>query len=122
MEKRDVIVVDDQPSVCKEISTFLKDKFTVHAFRSGRETLDYLSKNTTDLILLDYGMPEMTGYEMLMAMRVDKSTKDIPVVFLTGETNDRMKHEMTSRGADDYICKPVNAYDLIRCVEKNLRK
>ena len=120
MSKRDILVVDDQPSVCKEVAIFLKDDYTVHTFKSGKEALDYLSHNSVDLVLLDYDMPNMTGYEVLLEIRMNKSTMKIPVVFLTGETNERMKQEMLGRGANDYLCKPVNSAELHRCIQKHL--
>jgi len=120
MDKQNIIVVDDQPSVCKEVVEFLKDTYTVHAFRSGKDALDYLADNPADLVLLDYEMPNMTGYEVLMAIRMNRSTKAIPVVFLTVETKDRMRQEMLGRGANDYLCKPINSAELRQCIKKHL--
>jgi PleD family two-component response regulator len=120
MSKIDILVVDDQTSVCKEIASFLKSDYTVHAFKSGQEALDYLEGNTVDFILLDYYMPGMTGFEVLMAIRKNMSTKETPVVFLTSETNERMTVEMMGRGATDYLCKPVNAAELQQCIKKHL--
>ena len=120
MGKPDIMVVDDQPSVCKEIASLLKNDYTVHAFKSGREALEYISDNPVDLVLLDYGMPNMTGYEVLMGIRINKSTNKIPVVFLTAETNERMRQEMMGRGATDYLCKPVGFSDLHQCISKHL--
>ncbi|MCL2708684.1 MAG: response regulator [Defluviitaleaceae bacterium] len=120
MEKLNILIVDDQPSVCKEISSFLRNEYTVHAFKSGEEALEYMSENHTDLVLLDYDMPEMTGYEVLLAMRLNPMTKKTPVIFLTAETNERMRYEMMGRGANDYLCKPVSATELHLCVKKHL--
>jgi len=120
MGKPDIIIVDDQPSACKEVTSFLKDSYTVHSFKSGSDALEYLSDNTADLILMDYGMPDMTGFETLMAIRQNQSTNKIPVVFLTAETNERMRHEMMNRGANDYLCKPINSVELRQCIKKHL--
>ena len=121
MTTRDIMVIDDQPSVCREVAAFLKDVYTVHAFTTGKEALAYLSENQVDLILLDYEMPGMTGYEVLMSIRLSKHTSDIPVIFLTGETNERMRQEMIGRGANDYLCKPTTSSDLRLCIERNIR-
>ena len=120
MDKPNVLVVDDQPSVCKEISSFLKDDYTIHAFKSGAEALQYISVNPVDLVLLDYDMPNMTGYEVLLSIRTSQSTKKTPVIFLTGETNERMKFEMIGRGANDYLCKPVSSAELHQSIKKYL--
>ena len=121
MSASDILLVDDQPSVCREMTAFLKNSYTVHSFTSGKEALDYLSGNPVDLVLLDYDMPGMTGYEVLMAIRLNKSILHIPVVFLTGVTNERMRQEMMGRGADDFLCKPVSSGDLHSCIEKHLQ-
>ena len=120
MGQPDILVVDDQPSVCREVVAFLKDGYTVHAFSSGAEALDYMLKNPVDLVLLDYDMPGMTGYEVLISIRSNRQAKDTPVIFLTAETNERMKTEMLARGAVDYLCKPISSAALQASVKKHL--
>ena len=120
MGTKDIIVVDDQPSVCREVTAFLKNDYTVHAFTSGKDALDFLSGNKAEMMLLDYDMPGMTGYEVLMAVRINKSTHKMPVIFLTGVTNERMRQEMMGRGADDYLTKPINSGELQRCIKKHM--
>ena len=121
MSKRGILIVDDQPSICKEVAFFLKNDYTVYPFTSGKEALEFLSdQQQVDLVLLDYDMPAMTGYEVLMAIRMNKATSEIPVIFLTGVTNDRMRQEMMGRGATDYLCKPISSSELRACIEKYL--
>ena len=120
MSMLDIVVVDDQPSVCREVTVFLKDSYTVHAFTSGKDALEYILYSPVDLVLLDYDMPGMTGYEVLMSIRLNKSTHEVPVVFLTGETNERMRQEMLGRGATDYLCKPIASHELHQCIGKLL--
>ena len=122
MSKRGILIVDDQPSICKEVGIFLKNDYTVYPFTSGKEALEFLSGQQVDvdLVLLDYDMPSMTGYEVLMAIRMNKATSEIPVIFLTGVTNERMRQEMMGRGATDYLCKPIGSSELRTCIEKNL--
>jgi len=121
MDKPNIMVVDDMPSVCTGVAMALKQDYKVYPFTSGQEALTFLAANPIDLVLLDYEMPKMTGYEVLLSIRTNRSTKDIPVVFLTGETNERMKQEMISRGANDYLCKPINPEELNACLKKCLR-
>ena len=121
MSNKEILVVDDQPSVCKEVASFLRGGYTVHAFKSGKEALAYLDSHHVDLILLDYYMPEMTGFEVLLSIRQRKDLADVPVVFLTAEVNDRLEREMKQRGAIDYLTKPVDAMKLNQCVQKYLR-
>jgi len=118
----DVLIVDDQPSICKEVSAFLKDGYRVRAFKSGTEAITYLSKNHVDLIILDYYMPEMTGFEVMLKIRQNQNLVNVPVIFLTSESSDRLKYEMTGRGAVDYLTKPVNADNLRATVARLLIK
>ncbi|MCL2224581.1 MAG: response regulator [Defluviitaleaceae bacterium] len=122
MENLEVMVVDDQPSVCKEIASFLKERCNVHAFKSGKDALAYLEKNHVDFIVLDYYMPEMTGFQVLLTIRENKATRDTPVVFLTTEVSERMEYEMKQRGANDYLCKPVDSAKLQECIRKHTSK
>jgi CheY-like chemotaxis protein len=121
-DKLEIMVVDDQPSICKEVAGFLKGSYNVHAFKSGKEALSYLEKNHVDFIFLDYYMPEMTGFEVLLQIRQNKATEKTPVVFLTTELNDRMELEMKQRGANDYLCKPVDSAKLQQCIQKHTSK
>jgi len=119
--KPTVMVVDDQASICREVSEFLKWECDVAAFKSGPEAINYIHSNSPDLIILDYYMPEMTGFETLMAIRSNRATAKTPVIFLTTEINERMKVEMLERGAQDYLTKPINSGELIDTVKKHLR-
>jgi len=121
MEKKHIIVIDDQPSVCQAVVGILKFDYTVTPFTSGQEALDFMAVTPTDLVLLDYEMPGMTGYEVLIGIRTCQFSKKVPVVFLTGQTNERMKQEMMGRGANDYLTKPIDNDALKHCIIKNLK-
>ena len=120
MSTQNIVVVDDQPSICREVTAFLKNSYTVHAFTTGEEALEFLLGNHVDLMLLDYDMPGMTGYQVLMSVRLSHNNEKMPIVFLTGETNERMREEMLGRGATDYLCKPVTSDALHHCIQKYL--
>ena len=120
MNKPVIMVVDDQPVICEMVEGMLRDAYEVHTFTSGKEAMNYMSDRSVDLVLLDYDMPNMTGYEVLLATRANKHNSKTPVIFLTAETNERMKTEMIERGASDYICKPINSSELLRSIKKQL--
>ncbi|MCL2387632.1 MAG: response regulator [Defluviitaleaceae bacterium] len=117
---KEIIIVDDQPAVCKEVAAYLKNDYKVHAFKSGDKAISYLEKNHVDLILLDYYMPEMTGFEVLLKIRQNQALSETPVVFLTAEINERMEYEMIKRGATDYLHKPIDSIKLHQCIKKHL--
>jgi len=120
MGKPIILVVDDQPFVCETVEIMLKNTYEVHTFTSGKEAMDYMSDKAVDLVLLDYEMPNMTGFEVLLGIRASRHNSKIPVIFLTAETNERMKMEMIERGAADYICKPIDSSVLHQSIKKQL--
>ena len=120
LDKPEIMVVDDQPAICKEVASYLKNDYIVHAFKDAKGAIKHLENNRVDLILLDYYMPEMTGFEALLSIQQNKATSEIPIVFLTAETSDRMEHEMLQRGAVDFLVKPMDATKLKKCISKHL--
>ena len=120
IKKPVIIVVDDVYYFCEALKQSLKSSYEVHTFTIAQDAVNFITKNPVDLVLLDYEMPGMTGYEVLMAIRLNRSTNKTPVIFLTGETNERMKKEMLDRGASDYLCKPINYPELHKCIKKHL--
>ena len=87
-EKKRILVVDDDPILLRSIKIWLGTDFEVSLVTSGTQALEFLSHQPTDLILLDYRMPEMDGAETLKALRQSEKTANIPVIFLTAK-NDR---------------------------------
>ena len=120
MKNPTVIIVDDQPFICDTIKAILKNSYDARSYTSGKEALGFLSDNPVDLVLLDYDMPGMTGYEVLMSIRGSKHNANTPVIFITAETNERMRIEMIERGASDYICKPIDSSVLHERIKKQL--
>ena len=118
-----ILAVDDAAFVCDTLRTWLQDTYDIHTFLDGKSALEFLGKNETDLILLDYDMPGMTGYEVLMKIRQNPTIKRrIPIVFLTAVTNERMEEEMLNRGADAYIRKPLDIGILKHTINEYLTK
>jgi response regulator RpfG family c-di-GMP phosphodiesterase len=108
MSKPVILAVDDTAFVLDSIKSGLSSNYEVVACESGKEGLDYLADNHVDLVLLDYDMPGMTGFEVLMNIQTLNNNRHVPVIFLTGVTNIRMEQEMMERGARDYIRKPID--------------
>ena len=122
MGKPVIMVVDDLQVVGGVVKSLLEDIYEIKVFTAGSEAIKYLADHPVDLILLDYEMPEMTGYDVLMAIRADKRYAKTPVVFLTAITNERLQAEMLEHGASDYICKPIDVDVLRHRIKKHLGK
>jgi len=103
-----VLIVDDQPENLAVLSDLLEPHYRVIATTAGRRALQLAAGNPQpDLILLDVMMPEMDGYEVLVALRRDPATRDIPVIFVTACDADLDEEHGLKLGAADYITKPI---------------
>ena len=108
-EKESVLVVDDAPANIQVVSSILKDTYRVCIATNGAKALE-LAKATPppDLILLDVMMPELDGYEVCSRLKAARETQDIPVIFLTGQTDIDDETRGFAVGAVDYIHKPFS--------------
>lgn len=109
-----VLVVDDQVRNLQLVKTALtRDGFEVITASSGEQALQCLISRIPDLILLDVMMPEMNGFEVCKQIKENPLTREIPVIFLSGDAN----HQSITTGFDcggiDYITKPFNKPELL---------
>ena len=96
--------------------------FDVSAANSPEAALDFLKTNKPDLILLDFVMPGMNGYEVLEKIRSGKGTKDIPVIMLTAKMVQADKVKALNKGLDDYMTKPYDAEELLARIRAVLKR
>lgn len=116
-----VLVIDDDPVMLKTIKRYLEEEYNVATALSGKIALKFLEKRVTDVILLDYEMPLMSGPEILDVLRANQKTKNIPVVFLTGVNEIDKIQKVLSMKPQGYLLKPVNNEELHRTLEKILK-
>ena len=108
--QKTILIVDDTPINIGVISGALKDTFATKVATSGEKALAIASgKEKPDLILLDIMMPEMDGYEVCRRLKANPDTRDIPVIFLTSQTEAEDETKGFEVGAVDYIHKPFSA-------------
>jgi len=108
-QKKTVLVVDDAPSNIQVVNSILKDTYKVRIATNGAKALELVKvAPAPDLILLDVMMPGMDGYEVCTRLKRDPGTKDIPVIFLTGQTETADETHGFEVGAVDYIHKPFS--------------
>lgn len=108
-EKQTILIVDDATENIDVIVGLLKDQYRVKAATNGLKALKIVnSVNPPDLILLDIMMPEMNGYEVIETLKSQSSTRNIPVIFLTGKSEASDETKGFEMGAVDYISKPFN--------------
>lgn len=115
-KRKHVLVVDDNAMMLKMIKEHLHDQYDVATAASGRIALKFLERKKTDLILLDYEMPEESGPVVLEQLRASETTKDIPVIFLTGVTETEKIMEALALKPQNYLLKPVDREKLLEAI------
>ena len=108
-QRKTVLLVDDAPANIQVVTSILKDIYKIRVATNGAKAL-VLAKDTPlpDLVLLDVMMPQMDGYEVCTRLKADPETQDIPVIFLTGQTEIEDETKGFEVGAVDYIHKPFS--------------
>lgn len=102
-----ILVVDDDTSNLKMASHILSGaKMRVSCLKSGEDAIKFLHENRPDLILLDVHMPGMNGFDTIAAIRDNKETAGIPVIFLTADDDSTTETKGLEVGAMDFIKKP----------------
>ncbi|HEU0014952.1 MAG TPA: diguanylate cyclase [Longimicrobium sp.] len=120
-----VFVADDNPSILQGLERALKvTGYEVRTATSGRAVLDLLeaAHAPPDLLLLDVMMPEMTGLEVLRALRLDARFVDIPVVLITATNDGALPVSALRDGAVDFLTKPFRLDELLARVDSHVRR
>jgi putative two-component system response regulator len=122
MEKeRDlVLIVDDNPTNIDLLVATLTNDYRLGVSINGPRTLEYVSKQKPDIILLDIMMPGMNGFEVCSRLKADPETVDIPIIFITAVNDVSRKIKGFELGAVDYITKPFLAEEVRERVRTHL--
>jgi DNA-binding response OmpR family regulator len=119
-DPRHVLVAEDDPDLCYLLRTTLEDAgFAVHESHDGPSALEVIAGQPVDIVLLDLGLPDMDGYEVLRELRLDS---DLPVIVLSGRRSEVDRTAAFDHGADDYVTKPFSAVDLLARIGAVLRR
>ncbi|HYP10542.1 MAG TPA: response regulator transcription factor [Xanthobacteraceae bacterium] len=117
---RRVLVIDDEPPIRK----LLRVGLSAHGYQimeasSGKMALEFLGGQTPDLIVLDLGLPDMQGHELLRTMRARNDS--VPIVVLSSRDDEAGKVQALDYGADDYVTKPFGMDELLARMRAALR-
>ena len=114
-----ILVVEDEKSIAHFISTVLTSNgYEAMQAASGTEALSMISSHCPDLIILDLGLPDMDGLEILRQLR---SWSSLPVVVVSARSHERDKVDALDLGADDYLTKPFGTDELLARVRTAIR-
>ena len=120
-KKPTVLVVDDSPTVRKIVTMTLEaDGYEVVSAEDGVEATKILVTFSPNLILLDINMPRMGGYKLCKLIKAHPDTSSIPVIMLSGKDGlfDKLRGKLV--GCNDYISKPFESADLLKCVREHI--
>ncbi len=120
VDRKHILIVDDDPVALKTLRYYLQEKYKVTLISSGKAVVDFLTKYTPDLILLDYLMPVHNGAAVLKEIQSTVQTKNIPVFFLTGQTDADTISECLALHPAGYLVKPVAKAALLAKMEEVL--
>lgn len=101
-----ILVVDDQVTIIRIMSSILQPMYDVCVAINGKKAIEVARNQMPDLILLDNMMPEMTGVETCMALKKIPATANIPVIFVTSMDDKHNEQMGFKAGAVDYMTKP----------------
>jgi two-component system KDP operon response regulator KdpE len=117
-----VLVVDDEPQILRALRINLQARhFDVITVTDGAGALEAAKSQRPDLLILDLGLPDVDGMEVISSLR---SWTDVPIIVLSGRAGSTDKIHALNAGADDYVTKPFNIEELLarmRAVSRRLR-
>lgn len=117
-QRAHILVVDDDPLMLKMLKEQLREDYDVATAVSGKIAMKFLERKKTNLILLDYEMPEENGPAVLEKLRANDATKDVPVIFLTGVSEREKIQEALALKPQSYLLKPVDREKLLNAITK----
>jgi CRP-like cAMP-binding protein len=118
-----VLVIEDVKEMAENISAILKlAHYNVLMALDGKTGVELAQQQQPDLVLCDIMMPDLDGYAVLHILNKDPRTANIPFIFLTAKADKNDFRTGMNLGADDYITKPFDGFDLLKVVEMRLKK
>lgn len=114
-----ILIIEDEKSIAHFISTVLNNNgYETMKARTGSEAMSMISSHCPDLIILDLGLPDMDGLEILRQLRAWSS---LPVVVVSARSHEKDKVLALDMGADDYLTKPFGTDELLARVRTAIR-
>jgi PAS domain S-box-containing protein len=107
-----VLVVEDNPQMARMIAATLAPLYRVVTACDGQDGLEQTLALHPDLILCDVSMPRMSGQQLVTVLREQPDFDDVPIVVLSGRTDEQLRIQLLRAGAQDYLIKPFNREEL----------
>jgi two-component system, OmpR family, KDP operon response regulator KdpE len=115
-----VLVVDDEPQILRALRINLRVRdYEVHVAATGSEALQVASRYPPDLVILDLGLPDLDGVQVIQGLR---GWTKAPIIVLSGRADSTDKVEALDAGADDYVTKPFGVEELLARIRAAVRR
>lgn len=114
MNKFKIVMVDDNWEICELFKTIIQnlEMFEVVSFDKGNRFLEYIEDNEYDIAIIDIDLPDISGYELIKIIRNEKKNY-VPIIVISAFEDFMHKIKALELGADDYIIKPVNIFEVV---------
>jgi len=117
---KNILLIEDEQSIADTICYALQtENFIVEWKSLGREGIDYLKFHAIDLVILDVGLPDMSGFDVCKEIR---RFTEVPIIFLTARNSEIDRVVGLEIGADDYVTKPFSPRELVARVKVRLKR
>ncbi|WP_440947932.1 PAS domain S-box protein [Methanosarcina sp. T3] len=120
-DKPKVLIIDDEKDQVELLCLQLEDEYLPIPAYTGKEALELVKAELPDLILLDLMLPESDGYEICSILKSDPKYRFIPIIIISGFFEKTNKIKATQCGADDFIHKPINRFELKTRIKSLIR-
>ncbi|MEE7567926.1 response regulator, partial [Xanthomonas sp. Kuri4-3] len=115
-----VLIVEDEPAIADTVLYALRNEgYAPEHCLLGRQALQRLREQPADVVVLDVGLPDLSGFEVCRALR---GFSEVPVIFLTARNDEIDRVLGLELGADDYMAKPFSPRELVARVRARLRR
>ena len=120
--QKSILIIDDEKSIRKILEIALEDNWKVFVAESGNRGIEIAQKEIPDLILLDRMMPEKDGIDTFKELKQNKSTKSIPIIFLTARVQTQEMDEYEDLDVLGVLRKPFDPMTLTEEIEELMEK
>lgn len=118
-QKITVLIIEDEKSICDFVAKTLQNQnYKVTSVHTGKDGLAMLTSNLPDVVLLDLGLPDMDGMDIIAKTRQWSS---VPIIVISARTQEKEKVMALDLGADDYITKPFGTFELLARIRTAIR-
>lgn len=115
-----IVIVDDYEESCKLLTEILSSQYDCTYTSDSSTAVDLIKSSRPDLILLDYKMPGFMGVDVCRMLHENETTKNIPIIFVSGAATIDERIQAFETGADDFISKPFHVKELILRIKARL--